>query len=244
MAGTPTARELSAPYANFMVNPLSPGSENVCTVCLQLTSAGYPTCFQCGHHDRYADAVLPVSYSVHGGQFHLALAGYKRDDAAGARQLKMQLAAVLWRFVRGHERCLARKVGVERFEVVTTVPSGSPERDDEHPLRRIVGHIVGDTRDRYERLLVRSEVAVEARTVHPAKYDPTRQLDGEAVLLVDDTWTTGASVESAAGALKVAGGGPVGVIVLGRHVRQTDGDNATRLRAMRRPFSWDRCAFE
>ncbi|GAA0950941.1 hypothetical protein GCM10009560_71070 [Nonomuraea longicatena] len=42
-------------------------------------------------------------------------------------------------------------------------------------------------------------------------------LDGAGVLLLDDTWTTGARVQSAAYALKQAGAHRVAAVVLGRH---------------------------
>lgn len=132
--------------------------------------------------------------------------------------------------------------GVERFELVTTVPSGDQARDAAHPLPRIVGELVGDTRDRYWRLLARSGTAVAARTVDPGKFNPTQDLAGEAVLLIDDTWASGASVQSAAAALKMAGAGPVAVLVIGRHVNPGYGDNAARLRTLPRGFDWDRCA--
>jgi orotate phosphoribosyltransferase len=38
------------------------------------------------------------------------------------------------------------------------------------------------------------------------------------VLLLDDTWTTGASAQSAAMALRRAGAASVATVVLGRHV--------------------------
>lgn len=63
----------------------------------------------------------------------------------------------------------------------------------------------------------------------------------ENVLLIDDTWTTGANAQSAALALKAAGAGKVGVVVIGRHIREDYGDNAKRLKALPR-FSWERCA--
>jgi hypothetical protein len=65
---------------------------------------------------------------------------------------------------------------------------------------------------------------------------------GESILLTDDTWTTGASVQSAAAALKTAGAGAVGALVIGRHVNAGYGDHAKRLQALPRPFGWERCA--
>jgi hypothetical protein len=235
-----TVRELSDPYTHLMLNPVPPGSEDTCSVCTTFTE-GYATCYACGHSPRHTDAVLPISYSVHYGQLHTNLAGYKRSEQRGAL-LMVQLAAVLWRFLEQHERCLAEAAGTDAFELVTTVPSGSVERDADHPLPVMVGEFVEPTRNRYERLLARSDVEVADRVVDVRKYDPLRELDGEDVLLVDDTWTTGASVQSAAGALKEAGAGVVGAVVFGRHVHEEFGDNADRLEQLPDTFDWDTCA--
>jgi adenine/guanine phosphoribosyltransferase-like PRPP-binding protein len=130
------------------------------------------------------------------------------------------------------------------LEVVTTVPAGTAERDEAHPLRDIVGRIVEPTAARYERLMTRTDVEVEQRTFSLEKFEISRALGGESVLLIDDTWTTGSSVQSAAATLKMAGAGPVGVVVIGRHVHRDYRDNDRRLRAIARPFDWERCALE
>jgi hypothetical protein len=186
--------------------------------------------------------VLPISFSVHMGQLHAALRGYK-EGWDSADRFKVELAAVLWRFLGLHEGCVARAAGVDGFTVATTVPSSDPERDARHPLPGIVGQLVRPTADRYERLLSRSAQAVEPRTVDAGKYVASRRLDGEAVLLIDDTWTTGANAQSAALALKAAGAAKIGVVVIGRHIRDDYGDNAKRLKVLP-AFSWERCALE
>ena len=238
----PTVVELSDPYANFLLTPGAPEAGGVCSVCLTLIEGDYPRCYPCQHHARGADGVLPISYSIHRGQLHAALRGYKSDWASAAR-FKLELAAVLWRFLEQHEGCLARRVGVEGFGVVTTVPSSDIARDAVHPLHDVVGRVIGRTADRHERLLRRSGAEVEARAVDVHRFDATRVLAGESVLLIDDTWTTGASVESAALALKAAGAATVGVVVIGRHINDDYADNASRLEALPR-FSWERCAIE
>jgi predicted amidophosphoribosyltransferase len=233
-----TVGQLSDRYAPFMRNPLPPGPD-VCSVCRTFTK-GYTTCYSCGFGARFADLVVPISYSEHFGQLHTSLASYKRAPDAAARPVRIQLAAVLWRFLAEHEGCLAKAVGVTSFDVVTTVPSGVVDRDGGHPLRLLVGEVVEPTRERHARLLRRSGTPVPERTVDPLKYSPTQTLDGEAVLVVDDTWTTGASAQSAAGALKTAGAGPVVVVPMGRHVNPEYQDNAARLRALP-AFRWDTC---
>lgn len=238
-----TVAELSGPYANFMLNPLAPEAADVCSVCSTFTE-GYSTCYPCGFQRGYADAVLPISYSLHLGQLHTALVGYKRLPPPASQKFKLELAAVLWRFLSRHERCLAGRIGVTRFDRVTTVPSGALERDESHPLRQIVGATVEPTVERFARILQRSDVEVPARSVNPMKFDASNQLHGESILLIDDTWTTGANAQSAAGALKAAGAGPVGILVIGRHVYEEFAGNRARLAALPRPFDWDRCAFD
>ncbi len=231
--------ELSGPYANFMFCP-RPGA-GVCNRCFNFTR-GFNRCYSCARGETTLDAILPISYSIGGEQLHHALMGYKRLGGEIARRLTVELAAVLWRFLAIHERCVALAAGVERFDLVTTVPSGHRERDARHPLRRVVGELVGPTRGRFERLLGRSRHDVRPRVIDPKKFEPLRSLDRERVLLIDDTLTTGASARSAAAALRAAGAGPVAAVVIGRYVNRGWDDNDRRLAALPWPFDWTRCA--
>jgi hypothetical protein len=232
--------ELSEPYADFMLGPRR--GPDVCEVCFNFTR-GYPRCYACTHTESWLAAMAPVSYSVAGEQLHDALLGYKRLHGRLARRIERELGAVLWRFLELHERCVARAAGVERFEVVTTVPSGDRDRDLDHPMRGIVGELVGPTHDRYRLLLMRSQTEVPLRTASPDKFRPLRRLDGESVLLIDDTWTTGASAQSAAAALRGAGAGRVAAVVIGRHINRDWADNDRRLGELEHDgFDWERCA--
>ncbi len=236
----PSVRELSDPYANFMISPRrGPG---VCELCFNLTR-GYRRCYACAHNEDWLAVVGPISYSVALEQLHRAVLGYKRLRGEIARRLTVELAAVLWRHLAGHEQCLARAAGVESFELVTTVASGNRDRDDQHPLRRIVGELVGPTRERHERLLRRSTLGLAPRTFNVGKFEAVRPLRNEAVLLIDDTWTTGASAQSAAAALRAAGADRVAAVVIGRHLNREWHENDRRLRDITAPFDWARCAF-
>lgn len=235
----PSVGELTAGYANFMLAPRS--GPDVCGTCFNFTN-GYARCYACTQNEPQLAAVAPISYSIANGQLHHALAQYKRSQTPAARRLTVGLAAVLWRHLAQHEQCLAAAADVERFELVTTVPSGDRQRDEAHPLRRIVGELVGPTRRRYDRLLVRSETEIQPRAFSHEKFEATRQLHGQAVMLIDDTWTTGASAQSAAAALKLAGAGTVGAVVIGRHLNREWHENDRRLRGLAQPFDWNRCA--
>ena len=106
----------------------------------------------------------------------------------------------------------------------------------------MVGEIVGRTHRRYERLLRAAQAGVEPHAFDLDKFTATRPLDGEPVLLIDDTWTTGASAQSAAAVLRRAGAGPVAAVAIGRHLNPEWHENDRRLRGIGRPFDWDRCA--
>jgi hypothetical protein len=56
---------------------------------------------------------------------------------------------------------------------------------------------------------------------------------GADVLLVDDTWVSGASAQSAVAALKAAGARRVALVVIGRHVDPADPRSAEFLRTLR-----------
>jgi hypothetical protein len=235
----PSVRELSALYENVMLGPRR--GPNVCHICFNFTD-GYTRCYACDHGARVLDAVSPVSYSVAREQLHHALASYKRLDGEVARRLGASLAAILWRFLVEHECCVARAAGTDRFELVTTVPSGDASRDERQPLRWIVGDLVGPTRARYQRLLRRSDAEVQPRTFSPEKFIADQPIQGRSVLLIDDTWTTGATAQSAAAALKAAGAGPTAAVVIGRHLNRGWHENDRRLRGIERPFEWAKCA--
>ena len=238
----PTVAELTAVYGNFMISPRR--GPDVCERCFNLTK-GFERCYACAHTPQWLDLIAPISYSVGGEQLHHALASYKRLTGGPARRFTVELAAVLWRHLERHEGCVAHATtaGTTRFELVTTVPSTDPRRDEQHPLLTVVGELTGPTRDRYERLLRRSDATVNPREFHPEKYTPVRRIDGASVLLIDDTWTTGANAQSAACALKAAGARTVAAVVIGRHLNRDWGSNNSRLNASQTPFSWEECAF-
>jgi hypothetical protein len=186
--------------------------------------------------------VAPISYSVAHEQLHHVLASYKRSTGVVARRHQLELAAVLWRHLDRHEPCLARAAHIDRFDLVTTVPSSDPTRDDSHPLHRIVGELVAPTRGRHARRLLRTEpTAADPHEFSDHKYASTEPLDGESVLLIDDTWTTGANAQSAAAALKSAGASRVAALVIGRHVNRDWGQNDRRLRVLASGFDWEQC---
>ena len=219
----------------------------MCRICFNLIE-GYDVCWACVHGGDRLDAVAPISYSVSGGPLHEMLADYKRTPGPQARAFEIRLAAVLSRYLTFHEQCIAHAASVERFDVVTTVPSSDRARDLSHPLHRLVGQLTGPVRDRYRRLLRRSRAPGQLRRFDAERFEVRQEFEvlqgfeRGAVLLVDDTWTTGASAQSAAASLKAAGASTVAVVVIGRYLNGGWRRNRERLCALPTPFRWERCA--
>lgn len=229
---------LSEPYGEIM---LAPGAgAGVCATCFNLIDPCYERCFACSQNESWLGAVAPISYSIAREPLHRALAGYKRSRSRWARRLTAQLAAVLWRYLERHEDCVARRAGVAGFDLVTTVPAGTADRDERQPLRQLVVQ-VEPVQDRLTRLLVRTGAPAPAHHFDPGRFAATAPLNGEAILLLDDTWTTGASAQSAAAVLRSAGAATVAAVVIGRHLNRPWRFNQERLPLPGPPFAWERC---
>lgn len=241
---TLTVEEASETYLSAMRNVL-PAGDDACRVCKTFVDGGWSTCYSCGHQENALDEVLPITYSEDGGQMHTALANYKRAAEAAQKYIGVRVLAILWRFLEGHERCLASAVGVERFEVVTTVPSATLARDRENKLRQVV-RACAPVSERWEQLLLPADGAADDRAVNAERFVPQKQLDGADVLLIDDTWAKGGHAQSAALALRSAGARHVGLMVIGRHLNPTwevGGCTSKEIfDSLPRDFDWGRCA--
>lgn len=243
---TLTVDEAAGTYQRAMINIAKPGP-GVCSICRTFNSPEFDRCFACGHQPNRLDAVAPITYSVAGDAVHHALRYYKDGVAKVRSYAAPRLAGILWRFSERHEACIAREAGVAAFDLVTTVPSSSPEGDERRANLRWIVDACDPLRDRFERVLRATGQAAPGRDYDESRYAATGRLDDRNVLLIDDTWTAGGHAQSAAHALKAAGARSVGLIVMGRHIHRNreikPGDtNADRLDALPTPFDWSDCA--
>lgn len=196
-------------------------------------------CYQCAlHHEcaqgSLADVVVPVAYAAKGSAHAMRLWQYKSDqvqspDAApGPAEL---LRALLLRFLRDHGPCVWRAAGWPGGCAptrVAVVPTGRARRGP-HPLRVLIAPYVSTPWAQLRAL----PAAARERDLDPDRFR-ARGVAGARVLLLDDTWTTGASAQSAAMALRRAGAASVATVVLGRHVASRHSAAA--------PFDPGRCA--
>jgi len=194
-----------------------------CAVCRGPARGASRLCFQCGWHREYLpgllpDVVAPVAYAAKGGQHATNLWLYK-SGRPGAAPAGAALTALLLVFLREHGGCVWRRAGMTRPTHVAVVPSRRG-RPGVHPLQQLAAPYLTLP---WARLRLAGHGSPDSRQPDPWRFE-SEPMAGASVLLLDDTWTSGASAVSAAAALRLAGAGHVAVVVLGRHLDTTPPD--------------------
>jgi hypothetical protein len=214
-AWAPLRRRLrSARSPLYPVEPLTvPGS---CAVCRGPARPRFARCYQCDRHEPagrglLADAVVPISYAVKGTSLAADLWRYK-SWSAPSPAARTSLLALLLVFLHDHGACVWSQAGMAGPDRLAVVPTGGG-RPGPHPLLRLVSPYV---RLPLARLDIRP--GTQGRELNVNRFRADRSADGGRVLLLDDSWVSGASAQSAAAALRLAGARQVAIVVLGRHV--------------------------
>jgi hypothetical protein len=218
------APQLSAP---------PPARRGLCAACRIPVPAGSARCYLCGLHAEtlpglLADVVVPICYAVKGSEHARNLWLYK-SGRPGAGAARAAIRALLIVFLRDHGQCVWRAAGMTMPTHLAVVPSGRARRD-QHPLQSLAGPYLA-LRPTALGLRLLDEPGTRELDADRFRAAPA---DGADVLLLDDTWTTGASAQSACAALRLAGARSVATVVLGRHV------SAARVPAAM-PFRPGRC---
>ncbi len=205
-----------------------------CRTCRGPAAAGFARCYQCDvaasqAGGALADVVVPIGYAVKGGQLADDLRRYK-SERAGAAAATVRLRSMLSGFLRDHGDCVWRSAGMpDGPTAVAVVPSGQG-RAGAHPLLDVVRSCVDLP---VARLTAGPATAARCRGVSVGWLRVSGPAAGADVLLVDDTWVSGGSAQSAAAALKLARAVRVAVVVLGRHLDPADPRSAALLGVLR-----------
>lgn len=211
-----------AEQGNILV-PVAPHHAQSCERCfgaVKYRDAGetWPVCWNCRQYGDAIDTFVPITYSVDAG-LESMLHRYKDR---GVNWLRRPLASLLTTFLRGHADCIDQDA--RGIDVATIVPSDNQTRSFNHVegllhgisgdpvLNRFAWSIDAVARDRSVGRPERGELRPSAYVVDGS------EVDGAAVLLLDDTWTSGASASSTAAALKHAGALHVTVLTVGRQL--------------------------
>lgn len=241
LAAWESLRSRAGALAPYLSAP-PPAAPGLCASCLGPARPGHARCYQCELHAQcaegsLADLVVPVAYAGKGGPHARNLWLYK-SDRAGAAAARAALRALLLVFLRDHGPCVWRRAGMRGPTHLAVVPSGRG-RPGIHPLRALIAPYLALP---WAELTPRATVSYPARDLDPQRFGAPR-LDAAQVLLLDDTWTSGASAQSAAMSLRQAGARSVAVVVLGRHLSGDEhGGGGTVRRRAGLDFRLELCA--
>jgi hypothetical protein len=238
--------EFTDPYLETYTQ-VPPAGSGVCSVCHSGPGDGYTICYSCdltmSQVTHPTTLIVPISLYQIPSQLHHVLRNYK--DSPAADYLRTQVAAILTRFTRLHQSCIEQALG-SPIDALMTVPSTrSPARPGIHPLQRAVQqsrslaalHVAG---------LQRGPGSVGHRYANDQAFTVSVDVTGLTILLVEDTFTTGARAQSAASALMLSGASNVAVLTVGRVIDPDFNSNCERIwrRARAQPFDFDVCCLE
>lgn len=205
-----------------------------CRICRGPVLPGYALCYQCDQASRVvggllADAVAPIAYAVKGEGLARDLWRYKSGalgpgEAAERKQAAGRIQEMLADFLDEHGPAVWRAARMpDGPSALAVVPSGQG-RPGEHPLLAIAEAALARTERPLPvtRLSVRPGVAGHGRYVSTGWLRVDGRVSGRDMLLIDDSWVSGASAQSAAAALKLAGAARVATLVIGRHIDPAD----------------------
>jgi predicted amidophosphoribosyltransferase len=241
----PTAEEITDPHLRTYTRVL-PAGDGVCDVCHGAPGAGFQRCWSCYQTTRQVSnpvrLVVPVSLTQLLGQLHHVLRSYKSDAYPQATRAAfgLQVSAILTRFLARHRRCI-RDAAAADWNCITIVPS-SAGRSGAHPLEGVI-QMSSWLNDQYRPLLQAGSESAQHIRASDHAYVATDDVNGLSVLLLDDTFTSGARAQSAASALGRAGAQVIAMVPVGRVINPEFSAEAAALltRARSQPFDFNRC---
>ena len=247
-----TVEEYTDPYLGIYTPPPSHG-EGVCNVCHGIPNPGYDRCWSCeqsiGSVSQPLEMIVPISWYRVSEQLWSVLRGYKDDPDDDARErYRLRVAATLHRFMRDHGEHIEAAAG-RSWDTVSCIPSKGL-REGTHPFEGAI-KLGRQLKRLYRPLLEIDDATLSSRVYGSDRLFKVRDgvdVEGLRVLLLDDTLTSGATFQSAASALALAGADVVAGVVVGRVISTNDARFPHRLEAWERqrriPFSFDSCCVE
>lgn len=201
-----------------------PGVEErfVCRFCLGPMNPGFVRCLGCerlfggerGAPRELGARVVPMTSALNPSPWYTRLATYK----VGNPEYRALMGALAYTWLAAHERRIAELLGGEAT-LVTIVPSKRGIGYEEQPLRKALAVVPPLGERLVSTLTFRAGGRAGRHRYHSESFGPGPvAVVGERVVLIEDTWVTGATAMSAAGALMEHGAEAVAVVPLARCV--------------------------
>lgn len=200
-------------------------TEDTCRDCLGPTGSGYHTCYVCEFmwrvHPEYhsaCDLIVPVTVAVQPSDWYTAVRHYK-SGAVNFRNFAPALAVVLREWLGNHAGTIIAAVGSPDLAIVVPSRHTSPPT----PLYRVASWAIKgtqalasiDTPENVVRFVGPAPPAKHKR-LYPDALEADPAVDGQHVLLVEDTWVSGSTALSTAIAIRRAGAAGIALVSIAR----------------------------
>lgn len=239
-----TASQVTDPLLWTYTAVLPASQDGVCDMC-HGSVADYSTCFNCSSVknalSRPCELVVPISLSIGTEQLHHSLRSYK--DSSYTHRIRdrfsLEIAALFHRFLTAHRDCI-ENTAERPWDTITIVPS-SGQRPAPHPLEHALRKSQWISRQ-YRRLLGPGSTSLDHNQMSDNGFATIEDASGRSVLLLDDTYTTGARAQSAASRLQLDGAHVVAIVPAARYMNPEWEPSANYLRRARSlSFTFDYC---
>jgi predicted amidophosphoribosyltransferase len=227
--------ELTDEFTGGLI-PIAPDAPDVCPVCRAGRGPRDDTCFSCGRTMSQValpcEVVIPISYYTKPEEgerpspFRDAMHGYKEDpDPARRAEFAPIVGGTLARYLLEHGEALADVFGP--WDEIVAVPSTKSAPPS--ALARILSENFTEFVQEPAEWLAKGPGQMKFLQASETGFVATTDVEGAQVLLIDDTFTTGARTQSAAHVLQAAGAEVVVAMTVSRKVRVTEQYNTIEL---------------
>jgi predicted amidophosphoribosyltransferase len=210
-------RRITDGIAPELVPPPNDGRD-VCPMCRSWRPEVDSLCWNCTRvHEllsRPCTTVIPISLYCKPSPMRDRLTLYKDGDEHHRQVYAPLIAAIVERFFHEHGDALTEVIG--GWDVITVVPSA--DREPPHPLGAALEALPTRHLHPASMLLTRGPGEVDHNKMSDDAFLATEDTRGSRVLVLDDVYTTGATAQSAASALQLAGMAVCAVVVVARRV--------------------------
>ena len=207
-----------------------------CSVCSTPRDREAAVCLACASHIRsgaaLADRVASLIYAPYDTQAYQLVRQYKTDFPGPTTLTTMK--SLLAVGLRGHYVCATRLAACSQtFWAVVPSTRGRPA------LLNLVTSLAKTTT---ERIVIEYDGASGRRAFEPSAWTTQADVPQDAhLVLIDDSWVSGAHAQSAASAMKAHGFSQVSVLTAARVLNPDFPANSTFVGSSLRGFDWRRC---
>lgn len=217
-------RVLALTSAHVLIPPVA-DDRFVCPRCKGARGQGFPYCAACAKipYNAGVDDAGFLNYALDDGQLYRYLIDYKNPGRDGGNPdsstyafsiLSFQLAVAAW-----------RHIGCSNYpspypDLWANVPSSrqASQQSHAHPLHHMILGALPPTPP--IRHLSASQAHLPGRAFDPRRFSvsDSHDIGGKHILIVDDLWVSGSSVDSLAQALKNRGAASVTALCIARRI--------------------------